>query len=99
MGDKEQRIVISGDADCVSNYELGKTRNGVNSSNFTLLTGSFKWLSYGEYPLDTTRPEPTDNEIYLGRDSRRWIKYGFAGLLPLALAACGITIRVRRRRR
>lgn len=99
VGDKEQRIVISGDADCVSNYELGKTRNGVNSSNFTLLTGSFKWLSYGEYPLDTTRPEPTDNEIYLGRDSRRWIKYGFAGLLPLALAACGITIRVRRRRR
>ena len=99
VGDKEQRIVISGDADCVSNYELGKTRNGVNSSNFTLLTGSFKWLSYGEYPLDTTRPEPTDNEIYLGRDSRRWIKYGFAGLLPLALAVCGITIRVRRRRR
>ena len=99
VGDKEQRIVVSGDADCVSDFELSKVRNGIQSSNFTLLTGTFKWLSYDEYPLDTTRPDPTDNKIYLGRDARRWIKYGFAGLMPLVFAVCGVAIRVRRQRR
>lgn len=98
VGDKEQRIVVSGDADCVSNFELSKSRNGIRSSNFTLLTGTFKWLSYDEYPLDTTRPDPTDDEVYLGRNARKWIKYGFTGLLPLVFAVCGITIRMRRRR-
>ena len=99
VGDKEQRIVVSGDADCVSNGELDKGRNGIRASNFTLITGTFKWLSYGEYPLDTSRPEPSDNKIYLGRSARSWVKFTYMGVVPFLLALTGIIIYVRRKGR
>ena len=66
VGDKEQRIVITGDADCVSNGEMSKSRNGYSSNNFTVITGTFKWLSYDEYPLDTERINPEDNAVSIG---------------------------------
>lgn len=99
VGDKEQRIVITGDADCVSNGEMSKSRNGYASNNFTVITGTFRWLSYDEYPLDTDRPRPTDDEVYVGRDARKMVRYALYAFFPLVFAAAGITIRVRRRRR
>lgn len=99
VGEKEQRIVVSGDADCISNMELSKGRNGINASNFTLITGTFKWLSYDEYPLDTYRPQPYDNEITLGRSARSWVKFVYVGAIPFILALMGIMIWVRRKGR
>ncbi|MDD3039998.1 Gldg family protein [Bacteroides sp.] len=99
VGDKEQRIVITGDADCVSNGEMSRNRNGYSSTNFTIITGTFKWLSYDEYPLDTERPRPTDNEVYIGRDARKLVRYGWYGVMPIVLAAIGITVLTRRKRR
>lgn len=99
VGDKEQRIVITGDADCVSNGEMSKSRNGYSSTNFTVITGTFKWLSYDEYPLDTERPRPQDDKVYVGRDARKMVRYGCYAFLPIVFAAIGITILVRRKRR
>lgn len=99
VGDKEQRIVVAGDADCISNTELSKGRSGIRASNFTLITGTFKWLSYDEYPLDTQRPDPTDDEIYLERGARKWIKFFFMGFIPCLLAFIGIGLWVRRKGR
>ena len=36
-GDKEQRIVITGDADCISNGELANSRNGIFAINFNFI--------------------------------------------------------------
>lgn len=99
VGDKEQRIVVSGDADCISDGEMSKSRNGYSSTNFTIVTGTFRWLSYDEYPLDTERPRPLDDEVYVGRDARKLVRYGWYGVMPIILAAIGITILVRRKRR
>lgn len=99
VGDKEQRVVITGDADCVSNGELSRSRNGYSSTNFTIITGTFRWLSYDEYPLDTERPRPTDNAVYVGRDARKWVKYGWYGIMPIVLFSIGVTILTRRKRR
>lgn len=99
VGDKEQRIVVSGDADCISNLELSKGRNGINASNFTLITGTFRWLSYDAYPLDTERPYPIDNEITLGKGARFWVKLVYAGMIPLLLAFMGLMIWLRRKGR
>lgn len=99
VGDKEQRIVITGDADCVSNGEMGKSRNGYASTNFTVITGTFKWLSYDEYPLSTDRPNPQDDAVFVGREARKMVRYAFYALMPLVLAITGITILVRRKRR
>lgn len=99
VGDKEQRIVVSGDADCISNMELSKGRNGIDASNFTLITGTFKWLSYDEYPLNTQRQDPFDNKITLGRSARDWVKFGYVGAVPFLLAFMGIMIWMRRKGR
>ena len=95
---KEQRVVITGDADCISNGELGRSHGGHSSSNFTVITGTFRWLSYDEYPLDTERKRPMDNDINITKPVFKWAKFGFYAGIPLILAAIGITIRVRRKR-
>lgn len=99
VGDKEQRIVVAGDADCVSNGEMSRSRNGYYSTNFTVITGTFRWLSYDEYPLDTERPRPTDDAVYVGREARKLVRYAWYTLLPVVFAAIGITNLVRRKRR
>lgn len=99
VGEKEQRIIVTADADCISNFELSKGRNGIDASNFTLITGSFKWLSYDEYPLNTQRPDLLDNEITLGRSARTWIQGVYVVVIPLLLAFLGILVWVRRKGR
>ena len=45
VGDKEQRIYVCGDADCMANSELTTNRNDLSTSNFTLITEAFRDLS------------------------------------------------------
>ena len=85
-GDKEQRIVITGDADCISNGELANSRNGIFAINFNFITETFKWLSYGEFPIDTSRPDTVDNTIFLSRKASLWIKFFAMGVIPFILA-------------
>ena len=50
VGDREQRIFVLGDVDCISNAELLMSRVGMKTSNFSLITGMFRWLSYWGIP-------------------------------------------------
>lgn len=99
VGDKEQRIIISGDADCISNGELSMSRNDIRSANYSLITESFGALCYGEFPINNNRPLPPDNAVYLGMESSIWIKIGFMGLLPLLLVGWSLMIWIKRRGR
>ena len=64
---------------------MSKSRNGYSSNNFTVITGTFKWLSYDEYPLDTERINPEDNAVSVGRDARKMVRYGCYPLCRLSL--------------
>lgn len=99
VGEKEQRILIIGDADCISNGELSKQRNGIHTSNFPLITGTFKWFSYGEYPIDTSRPDLRDNSISMSRKAMPWIKAFSLGILPFVILFLGIYTRRKRKGR
>lgn len=99
VGDKEQRIIITGDADCISNGELANSRNGIFSANFSFITETFKWLSYGEFPIDTSRPDTIDNTIYLTRKAVPWIKFFGLGLIPFMLAFFGFMVWYKRKGR
>lgn len=99
VGDKEQRIIILGDSDCISNGELSKQRNGIHAANFNLITESFRWFSYGEYPVNTDRPLPRDRKIDMSRKASGWIKGIAMGIIPAGLLLWSIVIWVRRRRR
>ena len=98
VGEKEQRIIVTGDADCISNGELSTKRNGIGSANFDFITESFKWLSYGEFPIETFRPEPTDNSINISRKASPWIKTTAMGIIPCILLFTGLMIWSKRKK-
>lgn len=98
-GSKEQRIVITGDADCISNAELANGRNGMFAINFNFISETFKWLSYGEFPIDTSRPQAIDNGLRVTRKIEPWMNLLALGIIPFLLAFTGFTIWYKRKGR
>lgn len=94
---KQQRIIITGDADFISNSELG--RRNIRTSNFTLATAMFSWLSNGQFPIDTTRPQSKDNRFNLSVNGLRWLKIFLIGILPGILLIIGSVLLIRRKKR
>ena len=99
IGDKEQRIVISGDADCMSNGELGRGRTGVPASNYSLINASFFWLSNEEVPIDVRRPVSPDRDIRIGQAGWGYAEFFLRWLFPILLLGTGLLIWIRRRGR
>lgn len=99
VGDKEQRIVISGDADVIANEALTSQFNGISTTNYSIINGSFRWLSYDQFPVDTRHPAHVDDKIRLPRGCRSWVSWGSMGIVPLLIAFLGILIIVRRQRK
>lgn len=91
---KEQRVMVIGDADCLSNMEMNIQRKTLKSFNTMFCTGIFNWMSYGQLPVDTLRREPIDNNIDITTTSAyNWtiiLKWVLQAIL--ALAGVGIII-------
>ena len=98
-GGKEQRIVITGDADCISNAELANGRNGMFAINFNFISETFKWLSYGEFPIDTSRPQAIDNGLRVTRKIEPWLNLFALGVIPFLLAFAGFMVWYKRKGR
>ena len=98
LKDKEQRIIISGDADCISNTELTLSREGYRSGNFNLIIESFRWLSGGEFPIDIRRPHCTDNKLSIRVKDIGTMKTIFIIIIPAILLLIGVGIWFFRRR-
>ena len=98
-GGKEQRIVITGDADCISNAELANGRNGMFAINFNFISETFKWLSYGEFPIDTSRPQAIDNGLRVTRKIEPWLNLFALGVIPFLLALAGFMVWYKRKGR
>jgi ABC-2 type transport system permease protein len=96
---KTQKIMVLGDADCLSNGELMMNRKDVNAANFMFISGMFYWLTDGELPIDMRRPPPPDNALYLGKTSWAISKAGLKWAYPILLMLTGTFIWVRRKRR
>jgi len=99
VGDKEQRIVVLGDADCISNGEISMMRKDVKAANYNLIMGAFYWMSNNEVPIDIRRPSPPDTKISLDMSGLTVTKWLFMGLLPLAMIIFYILIWIRRKGR
>lgn len=96
-GEKEQKIAIFGDADCITNGELSTNRRGVRASNFTLVQSLFFWLSDGEVPIDVRRPAFTDNNLHIGEDELGVVVMSFQWILPCFILIVAAIIWLRRR--
>lgn len=96
---KEQRIIVAGDADFLSNNELTVARTDLKTANFVFSTSLFSWLSYGEFPMDITRVEGNDNKVTATQRGLDLQKILLLWVLPGMLLALGAGILIRRKRR
>ncbi|GHS94234.1 hypothetical protein FACS1894207_2080 [Bacteroidia bacterium] len=96
---KTQKIIITGDADCLSNEEISMQRAGIPAANFNLIMGSFFWMSDNEVPIDVRRPTPTDDKISATGHGVKVSKWLLMGMFPLLLLASYLFIWIRRRGR
>ena len=99
IGGKEQRIIIMGDADCISNGDIEKWRKGIRAQNYMFVLGSFFWLSSEEAPIDIRRPTPPDDKVHIGQTGMNIAKIGLIGVISAILIFLAIFIWVRRRSR
>jgi ABC-2 type transport system permease protein len=94
---KEQRIVVTSDADFISNGEL--KRYNVQNANFYFSTALFSWLSYGEFPIDTSRPDAKDNRVKVTSERVDMLRILLIWVLPGLLLIFGTILLIRRKRK
>lgn len=97
IGGRQQRILISADADFMANSELG--RSNVRTANFVYTLGIFSWLNYGEFPIDSSRPLPEDRRIALDKEQTKALKWVFVWIMPGLIALFGTILLIRRKRK
>jgi len=94
---KEQRIIVSGDADFLSNTEL--VRYSPQVANFYFSTAIFNWLDYGQYPVDTSRPDAKDNRVTVSTDHVGFLKIIYIYVIPGLILIFGAIFLIRRKRK
>jgi ABC-2 type transport system permease protein len=94
---KEQKIIIVGDADCLSNGEIAMRRTGVPARNDLFAMGSFFWMSDGEAPIDVRRPPLPDARVLSTTAGMTTNKIMLMGIFPFLLLASCLVIWLRRR--
>jgi ABC-2 type transport system permease protein len=94
---KQQRIIVAGDADFLSNAEL--SRYNPQTCNFDFSTALFSWFSYGEYPIDTSRPKSKDNSLNLTSVGMITLQIFLLGIFPGILLIAGTILLIRRKRK
>jgi ABC-2 type transport system permease protein len=97
VNNKEQRILISGDADFFSNMELA--RANMRTANSGVAVSIFSWFAYGEFPVDVSRPESKDNTIKLTKPRVKIIQVIYYGVIPGTLFLIAMILLIRRKRK
>ncbi len=94
---REQRVIVTGDADFMGNMELLRTSPMV--SNFYFSTALFSWLDNGQFPIDTSRPDAKDNRVTVTSNGVSALKLFYVWILPAILLALGSLLLIRRKRK
>lgn len=90
LNNKEQRIVVAGDADFMSNRFSGGTYFG---------RALYSWLDYNKYPIYGPVPPPKDQLLLIGSETASKLKVVFTWILPALFTLVGILILIRRKRK
>jgi ABC-2 type transport system permease protein len=95
INQKEQRIIVAGDADFLSNKEIGRW----GKANFSFSTALFSWLSNGEFPISAFRPDAKDKRVNVTIDQVGFLRIIYVWVLPAILLALAAIILIRRKRK
>ena len=94
---RQQRIMLAGDADFMDNSEL--SRNNIQTGNFQFMIGIFRWFSYGEFPVVTSRPETNDRKITIDADQITVLKTVILIICAIIIGLAGGSVLIIRNRR
>lgn len=97
ISNKEQRILVSGDADFFSNKELG--RSNMQTINGSVAISIFSWFSNAEFPIDLSRPNPKDNKLKLNKAGVKTSQVLYYGVIPGTIILLGMVLLIRRKRK
>lgn len=90
LGKKEQRILVSGDADLMSNIRRASAFAG---------TAFYNWMDYDRYPV-LLNPAPfMDALVTIGPDAADFQKTFYVYILPAAILVLGAILLIRRKRK
>ena len=92
---REQRILITGDADFLSTAEFKRW----GYANRDLDVPLFGWFTYGQFPINTERPDSFDNRINLSYKTFSPLKIMLLGILPGILVIAAAIFLIRRKRK
>ncbi len=92
-GKGEQRVVVTGDGDFLSNAYIG------NAGNLDLGLDIMNWVAHDDSFIDINPRQAPDLSLSLTPFAQGLIGFGFLLVLPLLLLFAGITVWMRRRRR
>jgi len=92
-GSAEQRVIVIGDSDFLSNAYLG------NGGNVELGLKLFNWLNHDDQFITVTARTASDVNLELGKTAQIIIGFGFLFGMPLLLLGSGVAIWWRRRNR
>jgi ABC-2 type transport system permease protein len=92
---KQQRIIVSGDADFISNGELSRQRSQFNEY---YVQGLLRWFNDGKFPVDVTRPPAKDMDIKISRGQITGLMWVCKGIIPALIAIMGAIVLFKRRR-
>lgn len=90
---RQQRVIVTGDGDFLSNQYLG------NVGNLDLGVNMVNWLSADEQLLDIPAKTAPDTHLQLTPVETSVIGFGFWLGVPLLLLAAGLAVWLRRRKR
>lgn len=88
----EQRIVVIGDSDFVSDAYIGE------AANLDVASNVISWLIQSEHYIDITLREKYDRTLTLGKTSQAIIGFGFLIILPASLLLTGFILWRKRRK-
>lgn len=97
LKNKEQRIIVTGDADFFSNKEL--TRNNIEVINGPFAIGIFSWFAHQEFPVNMSRPVSRDNKLLLTKTGVSTLEILYYGVIPGIIFLLGMVLLIRRKRK
>ena len=89
VGNKVQRIIVSGDADFMSNL-----REGIGFGIYV-----YAWLDEGVFPVFLPRPQPVDNLLTIGFKAEETMETIYIWVLPGLVLLMGTVLLIRRKRK
>lgn len=90
VNQREQRIVISGDADFLSNCRGG---------GGAISRAIYSWLDYNQFPIYAPRENPKDNLLTVSVATAGVLRIVYIWVLPAIVLLMGVILLIRRKRK